>query len=84
MKFIRCSETDAFEYLATKNFYFKVTAYRKLFEKHADGELDGKYIDLDFAQLVELASLDQRLREALLPMTLDVEHFAKVKIMSIF
>ncbi|MEG1840002.1 MAG: Abi family protein [Raoultibacter sp.] len=84
VKFIRCSETDAFEYLATKNFYFKVTAYRKLFEKHADGELDGKYIDLDFAQLVELASLDQRLREALLPMTLDVEHFAKVKIMSIF
>lgn len=84
VKFDRCSEREAAAYLKSKNFYFKLTAYRKLFDKYEGGRHDGEYIDLDFAQLIDLASIDQRLREALLPMTLDIEHFAKVRIMGIF
>lgn len=74
--FDSCTEAEAAEYLAGKCQFFKVTAYSKLFDKHVGGEKDGQYIDLDFAQLKYLAGLDRRLRDTLLPMTLDVEHFA--------
>ena len=36
---------------------------------------------LDFGHLRDLAAIDHMLRYTLLPMTLDVEHFAKVKLM---
>lgn len=73
-----CAEPDAAAYLADKCQFFKVTAYRKLFDKHVGGKKDGLYINLDFSQLIYLADLDRKLRDTLLPMTLDVEHFAAV------
>ncbi len=76
-----CSEEEAAEYLAGKCRFFKVAAYRKLFDKRVGGEKDGCYIDLDFAQLKYLAGLDRRLRDVLLPMTLDVEHFAAARLL---
>ena len=79
--FNTCTEAAAAEYLAGKCQFFKVTAYRKLFEKHVGGEKDGQYIGLDFGQLKYLADLDRRLRDVLLPMTLDVEHFAAVSLL---
>ena len=80
--FESCTEEEAIEYLAGRCRFFKVTAYRKLFDKRVGGEKDGQYVDLDFAQLKYLASLDRRLRDALLPMTLDVEHFAAARLLN--
>lgn len=67
-----CSEEDAAEYLSERTYFFKVAAYRFLFEKRVGGPRDGQYIDLDFGHLRALASLDRDLRYALLPLTLDV------------
>lgn len=46
-QFDHCSEKEAPACLKAKNFYFKLTAYRKLFDKYEGGRHDGEYIDLD-------------------------------------
>lgn len=75
------SEAEAVEYLSKNNNYFKLRAYRKSFQKYIGGEKDGKYIDLDFAMLKDLSIIDMRLRYVLLSMSLDIEHFQKVKLL---
>lgn len=79
--FERMSEAEAARYISTKTYYFKITAYRALFQKRVGGNRDGQYVGLDFSHLVELASVDRTLRYALLPMTLDVEHYAHAKLL---
>lgn len=79
--FSLCSEDEARECLTDKTYYYKIAAYRMLFQKRVGGEHDGEYIGLDFGHFKDLAVIDQMLRYALLPMTLDVEHFAKVKLL---
>ena len=76
-----CSEEDARETLSDKTYYFKLAAYRVLFDKRVGGERDGEYVGLDFGHLRDLAAIDHMFRYMLLPMTLDIEHFAKVKLM---
>lgn len=49
--------------------------------KRVGGERDGEYVGLAFGHLRDLAAIDHMLRYTLLPMTLDVEHFAKAKLM---
>lgn len=78
-----CSEEDAAEYLSERTYFFKIAAYRTLFEKRVGGPRDGQYANLDFGHLRALASLDRDLRYALLPLTLDVEHAARTKLMRI-
>lgn len=77
-----CSEADAKAHLRTKYRFFRVYAYRKNFEKHVGGERDGQYVNLDFGQLRLLPNADRMLRDLLLPMTLDVDHFAKVRLLA--
>lgn len=77
-----CTEREAREYLAKKCTAFKTCAYARLFDVHTDGKDEGKYIDLDFGQLKYLADIDQQLREVLLNMTLDVEHFCKTRLIT--
>ena len=38
--------SDAKKYLEQNNNYFKLTAYRKNYNKHPDGKNKGKYINL--------------------------------------
>lgn len=76
-----CSEEDAAEYLSERTYFFKIAAYRTLFEKRVGGACDGQYANLDFGHLKALASLDRDLRYTLLPLTLDVEHAARTKLM---
>ncbi len=75
-----CTEQEAAAYLSDRTYYFKLAAYRTLFEKRAGGPREGQYINLDFGHLKALASFDRDLRYALLPLTLDVEHAARTKL----
>lgn len=81
VKFDLISQQDAEQYLIKNNNYFKLRAYRKNYDKYVGGMYDGKYINLDFAMLKDLAILDMRLRYTLLQLVLDVEHFEKVKLL---
>ena len=76
------SEEEAAAHLRKKCQFFRVYAYRKIFEKRIGGNRDGQYVGLDFGHLRVLSSLDRRLRDALLPMALDLEHFAKVRLLA--
>lgn len=75
------SEEDAAEYLLYSNNYLRVSSYRVLFARQVEGSNVGNYVGLDFAHLVELSRIDRRLRSALREITLDIEHFAKVKLL---
>ena len=76
-----CNEDKAARYLTEGTYFFKLAAYRVLFDRRVGGPRDGQYINLDFGHLIELASFDRDLRYTLLPLTLDVEHAARAKLM---
>lgn len=82
IRFNITSESEALRYLADKNTFFKLISYRKLFPLRDGGKHNGEYANLEFAHLQDLASVDQHMRYAFLPMTLDIEHFAKVKVVN--
>ena len=81
VKFDIYERDAALAYLSNNNNYFKLTAYRKNFPKHPAGVNKGKYIDLDFAYLVDLSVIDMRLRYIIIQLCLDIEHYAKVKLL---
>lgn len=75
-----CPVEEARAYLTDRTYYFKLRSFRTLYDKRVGGARDGQYINLDFGHLRALASLDRDLRYALLPLTLDVEHAARTKL----
>ena len=81
VKFNLISVDEATTYLRNNNNYFKLRAYRKNFPKHPSGPNEGKYINLDFAELKDLSIIDMRMRYVFIQMALDIEHFAKVKLL---
>jgi len=82
IKFEYMSEEDAIIFLSERNNYFRIASYRKNYDKHISGVNIGKYIDLDFAYLSELATIDMHLRLLVIKMCLDIEHCLKVKLLS--
>lgn len=74
-------EDRAEEFLTHRNYFFKLHAFAKNFDKWVmpDGS-PGQYMNLDFAYLVELSKLDADLRAFVLGASLDIEHFLKVRI----
>ncbi len=55
-------------------------AFAKDFEKYVEKPGDkGRYVNLDFGQLVELSRLDSVLWALVLELALDVEHYLKVR-----
>lgn len=82
IKFDTMSIEEAKSYLGKNNNYFKLSSYRKNFDKYTDGVNKGKYIDLDFAYLIELARIDVEVRHIMLKMCLDIEHFLKVALIT--
>ncbi|WP_257877978.1 Abi family protein [Enterococcus faecalis] len=80
-KGIEISESDESivqDILLNRTYYFKVTAYRKNFEK----DISGKYIDLSFVKLADLAKIDMYLRMILSRMIFELEHSLKTLIIS--
>lgn len=78
IKFTIITQADAKQHLNNHNNYFKLTSYRKNYVKTTTGTNAGKYENLEFAYLIELARIDTEIRHLLLQMTLDIEHFLKV------
>lgn len=73
-------DDEAKTHLSQHNNYFKLSSYRKNYVKSDSGVNADKYINLEFAYLVELARLDTEVRHLLLQMALDIEHFLKVSL----
>lgn len=78
--FNHMTEADAVNYLRNNNNFFKLLSYRKNFNKDIT---ESRYLNLDFAYLVDLAILDMYLREIIVQMSLNIEHFAKVRLMKL-
>ena len=72
------SEHEAIKVLQSNNYLFKLMSYRTNFNKK-----NGKYENLDFAMLSDLATIDMALRYLILKMSLDYEHAVKVKILDL-
>jgi len=73
------SEDKAVKYFEDVNNYLRTASYRKNYQKYKNGkDLKGKYIDLDFAYLQELSTIDMHLRNIITKMCIDIEHDLKV------
>ena len=72
----------ALQLCAGRNNYLRAAAYRKLYDRYAEDPRKGEYVNLNFQNLVDPSAIDRRLREALLAAAVDVEHFAKVRLLA--
>lgn len=73
------SKEDAEKFLKYNNYYFKLKSYAKNYNMNPQ---TGKYYNLDFAYLVELSKIDMYIRKIILELSLDVEHYLKVRLMN--
>lgn len=76
------SEHDAKVFLMENNYYMKLASYRKNYPKYLTGSKIGQYINLDFAYLKELSTIDMYLRYLIIHMCLDLEHSLKVSLIA--
>lgn len=78
------TESEALEFLTHSNYYFKLKAFAKNYQKYTNckSEKYDHYMKLEFAYLKELSTLDAILRKTILKMVLDVEHFLKVQLIA--
>lgn len=75
------NEQEAMHFLSEHNYYFKLASYRKNYDKGPFGKKQGQYINLDFAYLKDLSTIDFKLRYLILQMCLDIEHSLKSTIL---
>ncbi len=78
------SEEQVATFLANNNYYFKIKSYAKNYDKYIKESSRGKYINLDFAYLQELSTIDMHLRKFIIKITLDIEHFLKTQLLRDF
>lgn len=76
ISFNHINDIKAKSILSNNSYYYKVTAFRKNYSKNATG----KYINLDFGNLNDLATIDMYFRYLILGLTLDIEHSLKSKL----
>lgn len=76
------SEADAELFLQENNYYMKLASYRANYSKYETGSKTGQYMNLDFAYLKELSTIDMHLRYLIMKMCLDIEHSLKVSLMT--
>jgi len=75
IKFNITTEEQAKAFLETNNYYMKLASYRTNYLKSNSTQ---KYINLEFAYLQELSTIDMQLRYLIIKMCLDIEHSIKV------
>jgi hypothetical protein len=78
------SEEDAKIFLQSHTYYFKIKAYAKNYEKYNKGPKAGKYVNLEFAYLKELSTIDMHLRNIIMLITTGVEHYLKTRLLEHF
>lgn len=76
------NEDSAKNFLINNNYYLKLASYRFNYKKRNCGKQSGQYINLEFAYLRELSNIDRYLRYIIMQMSLDIEHFLKVKLLN--
>lgn len=76
-----CSKDDAKEFLENHNNFFRITSYRKNYDKFPKGKNEGKYRYLDFKYLQEISTIDMHLRYMIIKMCLDIEHCLKLDLL---
>lgn len=82
IKFNIVSEDEAKKFLSESNYYMKLASYRSNYPKYQDGsKKNGQYMNLEFAYLKELSTIDMHLRYLIMEMCLDIEHYLKVKLL---
>ena len=79
VKFEICTVQDAKSFLKYNNYYVKIKSYAR---NYNFDPIKKKYFNLDFAYLVELSKLDMYTRKIILELSLDVEHYLKVRLMN--
>ena len=75
------TEEQAKSFLKNNNYYFKLKSYQRNYDKYTATVRKGQYINLDFAYLKELSTIDMYLRKCILSMSLDIEHALKVQLL---
>lgn len=73
------SKEEAKKFLKYNNYYFKLKSYARNYNINPQTK---KYYNLDFAYLVELSKLDMYIRKIILELSLDVEHYLKVRLIN--
>ena len=80
VKFDIYSKEDAKKFLRYNSYFFKLKSYAHNYEKYRKVDMQNMYVNLDFAYLVELSSLDMYLRRIIMGMCLDLEHVLKTRL----
>lgn len=72
------SKKTAKKTLMNMHYYYKISSYRRNFLKNQHG----KYVNLDFAYLADLAEINVQLRYLVLQTCLDIEHAIKTRLLT--
>lgn len=72
-------QNDAMDLLSNNSYYYKVTSFRKNYLK----DKSRKYINLDFGNLNDLATIDMYFRYLIIQLTLDIEHSLKARLVNL-
>lgn len=81
ISFDNYSKENAKNYLRYNNNYFKLSSFRKNYDKYQGGINKGKYINLNFEYLVDLSIIDMKLRYTIIQLSLDIEHYTKLELL---
>lgn len=71
--FNNIDEQSALKIMQEEYSYYQLTKYSILFEKYQKGEMLGKFVHLDFAQLYYLAEIDMHFSRIIMSMYLKME-----------
>lgn len=80
IKFTIDNKDFAEQYLSNNTYFFKLKAYAKLYDKNPNHQ----YINLEFAYLRDLATIDCYLRKEIISISLDIEHYLKALLLRDF
>lgn len=78
IKFNIIDKDYAINFFNRHTYYTKFSAFKSNYNKNSFG----KYINLEFAYLKELSTIDMYLRKILFDMCLDIEHYIKITILN--